>query len=213
MVKTAADDEWFWIRKIYLLLRDQSAPNFLLDWVVPVATTLLAAAAIYLAYRSYRTSKSANDQAREFRDQDRREAEVGWRRTFAVDLRDWHRTAHFEALFDVESEDSSVEFRRLIRECDKKGQDVGKRLARWLAADLRRIRSEVRVMTAKEQAKQRHPSRLFARPNEHLIDEWILDSKSVLPFLDKEESKSSAAIAAAVKEIADANARGGAKAP
>lgn len=178
-----AENDWFWLRKIYGLL---AQPNFFLDWIVPISTVLLAVAAIYLAYRSYRASRDANEQAAQFRTEDRAERDLRWRRTFALDLRDWYWYANNSALLDEQGREQEMQaFTELVRACDLAGQDTAKRLARWLASEARSKRDALGEMTPQKRAQAMHPSQIgIGRAHLDLIDNWIKDPSLVEPMLD-----------------------------
>lgn len=196
----AVDDEWYWLRKIYEAL---TQVNVLTDYVVPVATTLLAAAAIYLAYRSYKAAKIANDNTMDFRKEDRDERDLRWRRTFVVDLRDWFQDARFDALFQEYTPESKEAFRRLMRKCDRAGQDNAKRLARWLSREVEDRRAQISRMTPKEQALARHPSRMLQVDPvyEEKMSEFIREPTSVAKFLTTAEENHSRMRAAKLEAI------------
>jgi hypothetical protein len=184
-MKPPTDQEWYWLRRIYLQMTET---NVLLDWIVPIATTLLAVAAIYLAYRSFRTAHDANTQAQRFREEDLKEKDLRWRRTFAVDLKDWYRDEWFGVFLndDADRDRRREAFSALIKECDLEGNDIAKRFTRYLHRELDERREGLQAMSPKQLAVQRHPSRLLGyRDGEALVDNWINDPESILLTLSK----------------------------
>lgn len=181
-VDSNRDQEWYWLQKIYGLL---AQPSMFLDWIVPLSTVLLAGAAIYLAYRSYRTSRDANEQAARFRADDLAERDLRWRRTFALDLRDWYWYATHSAWLSDEDRDQERElYRELIRACDLAGQETAKQLTRWLASEAMMKRETLGDLTPKKRAQAMHPSQMGI-PEDHRrsIEDWVTDPSLIEPAL------------------------------
>lgn len=89
------------LRDLIALLDERLSPNALIDWIAPVATIVLAVAAVVVAVLSWRTAHRANSIVEEHREEDRSAREARFRRGIAVDMRDWVTGAIWRARFGV----------------------------------------------------------------------------------------------------------------
>jgi len=183
-----------WLKQICLALTADPPSNVFADVFTPLANIVLALAALGVAWMSWRTARRANAITTSHREQDRDEQRRRWRRTLAVDLREWESRSYFRALWGIlwETGDEDNELRAkydaMINQCDIEGEANGKRLLRYLYRELRDFAYRVNAADEKERAKMRHPSRMFAESKRDAITRWAEDPESIEPELKASEA-------------------------
>lgn len=173
----------------------------LTDVVAPIATIVLAIAALVVAYFSWQTATRANSLTQEHRSQDRAEKDARFRRGIAVDVRAWIAEASWRAKFgayyvydDDAGQRLSEQRRQIQRRLECEGEENGLRLLNLFARRLGSLDMEIRDMSPKDVARQRHPSRMNAQLNEFvpLLDAWKKDPASIESQLAEEENGAAA---------------------
>jgi hypothetical protein len=187
----AIDSEWYWLRKIYELLAAHPNDNPLTDWVVPIASVILAGAAVFVAVMSWRTARSANKITADHWREEREENLLRQRRAIAVDMRDWYWSKRVNAVWDHPDDDDLTALGAwLRRKCDRAGEAEGKRLLTYLTDKANKERVRLRAAPPKERAKAAHPSQLGGNiEGAILIDEWVADPSSIRDRLDAHDGE------------------------
>ncbi|MGN7861471.1 hypothetical protein ACTJI8_12895 [Microbacterium sp. 22303] len=170
------------------LFQHSSASDFLVDYVSPIATILLAGAAVVVAVFSWRTSVAANRNSQQNRREDREERSARFRRGIAVDFRAWALASVWRATYGLyyESHDPdgvqiAVQQSKLAARLEREGEENGLRLMQLIQRRLVRINFDATRKSAKDAAKARHPSRMFSSQSQFqpLIDSWVKDPASI----------------------------------
>jgi hypothetical protein len=188
---TVIDSDWYWLREIYELLAAGANRNPLTDWIAPIASIILASAAVFVALMSMRTARSANRLTADHWREEREENLLRQRRAMAVDMRDWYLVKRVNAVWD-QLDDAELDAlgAGIRRELDRAGEADGKRLIGYLSDRTWKERLRLRKAPPKERAKQAHPSRLGASDEGNdLIDAWVADPSSIRASMDARDAE------------------------
>jgi hypothetical protein len=199
-----------WLKQICLALTADPPSNMFADVFTPLANIVLALAALTVAWMSWRTARRANAITTTHREQDRDEQRRRWRRTLAVDMREWESRSYFRALWGIfwepgdEDDELRAKYNTMINQCDIEGEADGKRLLRYLYRELYDWAQRVNAADEKERAKMRHPSRMFAGSKRGAITRWADDPGTIELELKASEAAQEAANRARSEAIARA---------
>ncbi|WP_314646724.1 hypothetical protein [uncultured Microbacterium sp.] len=176
----------------------------------PIATVVLALAALVVAFFSWRTSTKANEIVEKHRAEDRDDRDARFRRGVAVDVREWLAESTWRAkfgLYHVYDDDAGKQLReqmkQIERRLEREGEENGLRLLKLYRRRLGALDLELKELSAKEVAQRRHPSRMNRELDEFLplLESWKKEPASIAGALEDEESGAAARADARLKAM------------
>ncbi|MFB8191247.1 hypothetical protein ACFC14_18170 [Microbacterium sp. NPDC055988] len=176
------------VRDLVRLVDERFPDNAINEFVAPIATIVLALAAVVVAVFSWRTSRRANQIVETHRQQDRAEKDARFRRGVAVDAREWLAEATWRAKFgvyvsydDPRGEELEEQRKQIEKRLEREGEENGLRLMKLFQRRLRNLDREIRALPSVEVGKRRHPSRMNNELEElaPLLTAWARDPKAV----------------------------------
>ncbi|MDI2097400.1 hypothetical protein [Ruicaihuangia caeni] len=185
------------LRDLVSLLDERFGTNLLNESVAPIATIVLALAAVVVAVFSWHTAKRANNIVEQHREEDRSEREARFRRGIAVDVREWLSESIWRAKYGVylrghddDGKDLRAQRKRIEARLEREGEENGLRLMKLIQRRLISLDMASTTMSGKELARSRHPSRLYMERDEllPLLKRWTADPASIETELAAEES-------------------------
>lgn len=198
------------IESLIALISERFPENPLNEYWSPIATILLALAAVIVAVFSWRTSTRANRIVETHRAQDRKDKDARFRRGIAVDVREWLAESAWRAKFgayylyeDEAGKALQSQMKQIERRLEREGEENGLRLLKLFRRRLGSLDAEMKMLGPKEVAQRRHPSTMNRELNEltPLLDAWKKDPASIDEELEAEESGASARAEARLRAL------------